>query len=290
MWGKGNEMEWLLGNGTLICIYKDNWVPRPNTFKILSPPSLGVNMTIDRLLSPSGGWDMQVLKQNFMSCDVDAMLEIPIGAGVPDDSVVWHFEASDGFSVKSGYWVEREMEEIPSPSGNSGSIHWWRNSFVHNGSQLNCLDVVWWSINFVDEYHTPSLTQKPRVIGVNGMVAHWRPLKAGFYKSNCGAVNEVGESRVGIGIMIRNDSGLIMASCSQIIEANFDGQVAGTIDVYRADMMALYNGMDIKANPKMANRVAQDLANHALKITGDIFWMEDIPSCLRSTTEADMPT
>ncbi|KAK2640891.1 hypothetical protein Ddye_022654 [Dipteronia dyeriana] len=147
---------------------------------------------------------------------------------------------------------------------------------------------------------------------VNGMVARWRPPRAGFYKINYSAVNEVGERRVGIGIVIGNDSGIVMASCFQVIEANFDGQVAGTMAVFRgilfsqdyslepyviesdkvrvvdrilnvnsldtkcgtilveiADMMALHNGMDIKAIPKMANRLAQGLANHPLKIMGD---------------------
>ncbi|KAK2634346.1 hypothetical protein Ddye_029138 [Dipteronia dyeriana] len=64
LWGRGildKRLRWRLGNGTSIRIYKDNWVSRPNTFKILSTPSLG-DTTVDRLLSPSGGWDMQVLK------------------------------------------------------------------------------------------------------------------------------------------------------------------------------------------------------------------------------------
>ncbi|KAK2650445.1 hypothetical protein Ddye_017934 [Dipteronia dyeriana] len=143
------------------------------------------------------------------------------------------------------------------------------------------------------------------------MVARWRPPRAGFYKINCGVVNEVGGSRVGIGIVIRNDSGLVMVSCSQVIEDNFDGQIARTMAVYRGILFSQDCGLEpcviesdkvrvvdhiLNVNPldtkcgTILIEMAQGLANHALKITGDAFWTKDILSCLRSTTEADMPT
>ncbi|KAK3204628.1 hypothetical protein Dsin_018674 [Dipteronia sinensis] len=296
-------LRWRVGKGDSIRIYKDQWVPRPYTFKILSPPSLGIDATVDCLVSPSGGWDMRHLQQNFLDCDVNAMLEIPLGAGVTNDTIVWHFEGSGAYSVKSGY------------------------------CKISCFDVVWWSRNFVAECQSHVSIKKPNLMVANGIAPCWRPPMAGSYKINCSAVTKVGNHRVGIGIVIRNDFGLVMSSCSQVIEASFDGQVAGIMAVYRgilfskdcglepcvmvsdkvgavgrilkanpldskcgailveiANMLALCNGMTITAIPNLANRVAQGLATHALNITGVAFWMEDLPGCIRCLLEADMPT
>ncbi|KAK3228831.1 hypothetical protein Dsin_000712 [Dipteronia sinensis] len=44
LWGKeilDKGLRWRVGNGSSIHVYKDNWVLRPNTFKILSSPTLG---------------------------------------------------------------------------------------------------------------------------------------------------------------------------------------------------------------------------------------------------------
>lgn len=33
-------LRWRIGNGRKVVVYKDNWLPRPETFKPISPPSL----------------------------------------------------------------------------------------------------------------------------------------------------------------------------------------------------------------------------------------------------------
>ncbi|KAK2642401.1 hypothetical protein Ddye_024164 [Dipteronia dyeriana] len=106
LWGKGileSGLRWRIINGSSIRIYKDNWILRASTFKILSSLTLGELATVDCLLSPSGGWDFDVLNQNFMQNDVDAILQIPIGDGTTHNSIMWHFEGNGCYSVKSGY-------------------------------------------------------------------------------------------------------------------------------------------------------------------------------------------
>ncbi|KAK3211830.1 hypothetical protein Dsin_016536 [Dipteronia sinensis] len=106
MWGKGileKGIRWRVGNGSSIRVYKDNWLPRPYTFKIISTPAINVDTTVNNLFSSSGGWNLQLLKQNFLDCDVEAVLKIAIGSGSRDDSVIWNFEGNGVYSVKSGY-------------------------------------------------------------------------------------------------------------------------------------------------------------------------------------------
>ncbi|KAK2652654.1 hypothetical protein Ddye_012510 [Dipteronia dyeriana] len=121
LWGRDileKGLRWRVGNGNSIWVYKDNWVTRPNTFKILSSPSLGVNIKVNDLFSPSGGWNLDLLKLNFLDSDIEAILNIPLGSGTRDDTVIWHFEGNGVYSVKSGYWLGCNWDQNPSRSHN----------------------------------------------------------------------------------------------------------------------------------------------------------------------------
>ncbi|KAK0598210.1 hypothetical protein LWI29_032563 [Acer saccharum] len=59
------------------------------------------------------------------------------------------------------------------------------------------------------------------------------PPEAGVFKINCDAVVETGACKTGIGVVIRDEAGFVLASCSQIISANFDLETAKTMAVYR---------------------------------------------------------
>ena len=58
-----------------------------------------------------------------MSDKVD--LIITGGVGV-DDNILWHYEMSGVFSVKSGYRLLRGSSLVPSCSGLCSSISWWK--------------------------------------------------------------------------------------------------------------------------------------------------------------------
>ncbi|KAK4859501.1 hypothetical protein QYF36_006555 [Acer negundo] len=52
---------------------------------------------------------------------------------------------------------------------------------------------------------------------------HWKAPSTGYYKVNCSVMTGLGGKRIGISIVIRNCLGVVMASCSQAMNANFDG-------------------------------------------------------------------
>ncbi|TXG54608.1 hypothetical protein EZV62_019864 [Acer yangbiense] len=60
-----------------------------------------------------------------------------------------------------------------------------------------------------------------------------RPPDPGFYKINCDAVSLAGGRKVGIGVVIRDASGLVLASCSQVVEAKFTNQMAKILAILR---------------------------------------------------------
>ncbi|KAK0592455.1 hypothetical protein LWI29_019443 [Acer saccharum] len=66
-----------------------------------------------------------------------------------------------------------------------------------------------------------------------GVDCGWQVSELGIYKANYRARSDVSRRKVGIGIVIRNNLGAIMASCSQIIDASYDERVAGIMAIYR---------------------------------------------------------
>ncbi|KAK2634297.1 hypothetical protein Ddye_029089 [Dipteronia dyeriana] len=87
---------------------------------------MGDNAMVNDLLLPSGGWDTQKLNENFLQCDVDDILRILIRASNYRDMIIWQFEGSGVYSVKSGYWLERESMARIGTLTSSLSLQWWR--------------------------------------------------------------------------------------------------------------------------------------------------------------------
>ncbi|KAK3222291.1 hypothetical protein Dsin_009316 [Dipteronia sinensis] len=97
-------------------MYNDKWVPRPSIFKTILPPKLPMNTKVSQLITPSCCWNMQILKDNFISCDVNAISQIPISNGDRKDTIMWHYDEKGVYTVKSGYWIGRSLVTTPCPS------------------------------------------------------------------------------------------------------------------------------------------------------------------------------
>ncbi|KAK3198465.1 hypothetical protein Dsin_021880 [Dipteronia sinensis] len=130
LWGREipeKGMRWQVGNGSEIKIYKDNWIPSSVSLKIISLQTLGLEATVDSLISVSGGWDIATLKRNFSKEEIDGILRIPVGFRHAKDSLIWDFENNGCFSVRSGYWVGRDLACSRDMASNSGELsNWWK--------------------------------------------------------------------------------------------------------------------------------------------------------------------
>ncbi|KAK2662579.1 hypothetical protein Ddye_001153 [Dipteronia dyeriana] len=61
----------------------------------------------------------------------------------------------------------------------------------------------------------------------------WRSSEVGFFKINYNNVVYSRRGRIGIGIVVQDASGFIMASCFHVMEATFDVQLAKTAAIYK---------------------------------------------------------
>ncbi|KAL6961204.1 hypothetical protein U1Q18_052490 [Sarracenia purpurea var. burkii] len=104
-------MIWRVAKGDNIKIYSDRWIPRQKSLKIFSPPILGREKLVKELLQDDLQWDERKIRENFLLEDADAILALPICANERNDQLIW-FHTKDGkYTVKTGYWLAREMEE-----------------------------------------------------------------------------------------------------------------------------------------------------------------------------------
>ncbi|KAK2650564.1 hypothetical protein Ddye_018053 [Dipteronia dyeriana] len=54
--------RWRIGSGDSVSIHHDWWIPRPLTFKVISPPILRENAMLSALKLPSGEWNEEIIR------------------------------------------------------------------------------------------------------------------------------------------------------------------------------------------------------------------------------------
>ena len=87
------------------------------------------NMRVADLIDTEAGcWREELVRQLFLSIDVDIILQIPLCTSWPEDKLIWHYTADGLFSVRSAYHLLRTKmkPDTPSSSGGLGQALWRR--------------------------------------------------------------------------------------------------------------------------------------------------------------------
>ncbi|KAK3218418.1 hypothetical protein Dsin_012388 [Dipteronia sinensis] len=106
IWGRvllQKGLRWKVGDGKSIQVFDDPWIPRPTSFKPITPILDRVLRVADPLEVEKGGWKMETLEQNFMEVDRAEILSIPLGMWKPSDKLIWHFDKRGTYEVRSRY-------------------------------------------------------------------------------------------------------------------------------------------------------------------------------------------
>lgn len=90
---------WRIGDDRKIQFWKDKWIPRQHSLRVLSPivqieKDAKVAGLIDYDLM---GWKVDMLNNLFSPQDVDLIKSIPISIGEREDKLVWHYKGWDLF-------------------------------------------------------------------------------------------------------------------------------------------------------------------------------------------------
>ena len=99
--------HWRVGNGRLIHIWENKWLPTPTTYKVISPPRLFDDFPMVSALidEATRRWKVDTLKSLFLPFEVETILNIPLNYNFPEDKIIWVGNKKGVFSVKSAYYV-----------------------------------------------------------------------------------------------------------------------------------------------------------------------------------------
>lgn len=116
-----NGLRWRIGNGIQVQIYKSYWIPRPETFRVISPPTLPMEVKVSEMIDQNNMWKESIIQQHFLPDDAEKILKIPLPKAPSLDQPLWHYDKSKNYSVKSGYQVALKMKFPTGPSSSSSN-------------------------------------------------------------------------------------------------------------------------------------------------------------------------
>ena len=116
---------WRVGDGKMIKIWGDNWLPSLSSAKITTPVLFGQeNSSVEVLINPvTRSWRTEVIEHVFSTQEAETIKGIPLSSTSQKDVLVWPFTPSGTYSVKSGYRFLVDNSAQPQAS-NQDSAFW----------------------------------------------------------------------------------------------------------------------------------------------------------------------
>lgn len=103
--------RWRIGNGEKVLAATDPWLPKEDSFyaddgMVFIDPHIKV---CDLLEDNGRKWNIAPLLDLFSIRDIQAIITIPISLNSREDSLMWHFDKKDLYTVKSAHHVCLDM-------------------------------------------------------------------------------------------------------------------------------------------------------------------------------------
>ena len=105
-------MEKHLGDGEKIEVWKDKWLQKPNTNRVVTPEN--TSQQVARVCNLIDGnkkeWKEDLIRHYFLPQDVEATLSIPLSTHRGRDRMIWLETKNGKFSVRSAYKLAQVLQ------------------------------------------------------------------------------------------------------------------------------------------------------------------------------------
>ncbi|KAK3188614.1 hypothetical protein Dsin_028175 [Dipteronia sinensis] len=268
IWGRellAKCLLWTVGDGKSIRVFRDQWIPRPCTFKpITRDPGHDVRVA-DLIDRSRRGWNEEMMAHLLIPADREAILSIPVSWSGGQDCIRWFFDKSGEFMVKSGYNVALSKKTQVSVSNPSFQHKWWNSLWCLNLPPKVKVFIWRACLNAL-----PSLVNlwKRKVVGVSRCdrcscfsetISHalfeckvvrqiwkgtcfglrdsvgWLAPPPGLLKLNIGTALRKASGSIGLGASIRGDKGRVLVARSKLLHGSLNGDIG--------QFMALRDGL-----------------------------------------------
>lgn len=135
-----------MGDGKNLSVYKDRWIPRLNSFKIISPKILPKNSKVSDLITIEGQWDIQKIQSCFNEEDARKILNLCLSVRSREDEPVWFYNPKGDYSVRSGYHLAIKIERQDSLSVSNVEAIWKKWNFIWSLNLLKKVSIFLWRI------------------------------------------------------------------------------------------------------------------------------------------------
>ncbi|KAL0006726.1 hypothetical protein SO802_008228 [Lithocarpus litseifolius] len=224
--------RWRIGDGKNIDIYKDNWLLGKGSARIVSPHvQVLEGAQVAALINPEmHTWNTNLLHQHFLSFEANRIKAIPLCWTDQRDRFVWPDNQNGEYLVRAS-WVRTEhphlqdMQDLINLVGQRankleifGVVAWFiwnqRNKLRLNERGLPSEKIfdaarVFLS-DFQSKFQMPKVQQPKRSI-------KWQPPGYGMYKTNYDGAVFAESEEAGIGVIIRDVKGLVIAALAEKI-------------------------------------------------------------------------
>jgi hypothetical protein len=126
-------MKWRIGNGNLVKIWGDKWLPTPTTYKVQSPITILPEEAVVRTLidDESRGWKKALVNSVFSKEEADIIFSIPLSKYGNPDMLIWRGSSNGEFTVRSAYYIEKDRQEVT------------RGECSNNGNDQKLWKLIW---------------------------------------------------------------------------------------------------------------------------------------------------
>ncbi|XP_021621451.1 uncharacterized protein LOC110621477 [Manihot esculenta] len=220
LWGReilNQGIRWHVDNGKNIFCKEDVWVPLLFSGKPHLKEGHDTHITrVVQLINPSSKlWDATILSRNFEPADVEKIRAIPLSIFAREDRLVWHFEKSGVYSVRSGHWKAKDLSRRAAMESND------RIAFTFNHISKPAEESVSLAIRSRDDFReatsNPPLpshqSEMDQQLLVHQSQLSWQPSPLGFIKLNFDAAWDKNSNSGATAVIVRNPSGSVIDWC-----------------------------------------------------------------------------